>query len=99
METVVKGCGFRIIRDLPGHGVGRKLHEAPSVPGFFNRRANEKLVEGMVITIEPFVSTRANRIYTEDDGWTLKTTDGSPAAQYEHTVIITKDRPVLVTAV
>ncbi len=99
MENAVKGCGFRIIRDLPGHGVGRKLHEAPSVPSFFNRRASEKLVEGMVITIEPFVSTRANRIYTEDDGWTLKTTDGSPAAQFEHTVIITKDMPVLVTAV
>lgn len=99
METVVKDCGFRIIRDLPGHGVGRKLHEAPSVPGFFNRRANEKLTEGLVITIEPFVSTRANHIYTEKDGWTLKTTDGSPAAQYEHTVIITKGEPVLVTAV
>jgi methionyl aminopeptidase len=99
MENVVRGCGFRIIRDLPGHGVGRKLHEAPSVPGFYSRRANEKLTEGMVITIEPFVSTRASRIFTEDNGWTLKTTDGSPAAQYEHTVIITRGEPVLVTAV
>jgi methionyl aminopeptidase len=99
MENTVRGCGFRIIRDLPGHGVGRKLHEAPSVPGFYNKRLRDKLTEGMVITIEPFVSTRASRIYTEDDGWTLRTTDGSPAAQYEHTVIITRGEPVLVTAV
>ncbi|MBI5666463.1 MAG: type I methionyl aminopeptidase [Chloroflexi bacterium] len=99
MENEVRRCGFRIIRDLPGHGVGRKLHEPPSVPGFFNKRANEVLREGLVITIEPFVSTRASHIVTAPDGWTLKTPDGSPAAQYEHTVVITKDRPILVTAV
>lgn len=99
MENEVRRCGFRIIRDLPGHGVGHKLHEPPSVPGFFNKRANEVLKEGLVITIEPFVSTRASHIVTAPDGWTLKTPDGSPAAQYEHTVVITKDRPILVTAV
>ncbi|HEX2908842.1 MAG TPA: type I methionyl aminopeptidase [Phototrophicaceae bacterium] len=99
MEAEVKRCGFRIIRDLPGHGVGRKLHEPPSVPGFFNKRANEVLKEGLVITIEPFVSTTASHIFTAPDGWTLKTPDGSPAAQYEHTLVITKDRPLLVTAV
>ncbi len=99
MENEVRRCGFRIIRDLPGHGVGRKLHEPPSVPGFFNKRANAVLTEGLVITIEPFVSTKANHIVTAADGWTLKTPDGSPAAQYEHTVVITKDRPILVTAV
>lgn len=99
MENEVRRCGFRVIRDLPGHGVGRKLHEPPSVPGFFNKRANDVLREGMVITIEPFVSTRASHIVTASDGWTLKTPDGSPAAQYEHTVVITKDRPILVTAV
>ncbi len=99
MENEVKRCGFRIIRDLPGHGVGRKLHEPPSVPAFYTKHANQILAEGLVITIEPFVSTRANRIVTAPDGWTLKTPDGSPAAQYEHTVVITRDRPLLVTAV
>ncbi len=99
MENYERSCGFRPIIDLPGHGVGRKLHEAPSVPGFYTKRAREMMKEGMVFTIEPFVSTKANRIVTMPDGWTLKTPDGSLVAQYEHTVIITKDRPVLVTAV
>jgi methionyl aminopeptidase len=99
MEGEVRRCGFHIIRDLPGHGVGRKLHESPSIPGFFTKRANQRLTEGLVVTIEPFVSTRAKRIVTMPDGWTLKTPDGSPAAQYEHTVIITKGRPILTTAV
>lgn len=99
MENTVRASGFKIIRDLPGHGVGRKLHESPSVPGFYTNKAREPLREGMVITIEPFVSTKASHIYTADDGWTLKTTDGSPAAQYEHTVIITKGQPILITAV
>jgi methionyl aminopeptidase len=99
MEGVVRGAGFRIIRDLPGHGVGHKLHESPSVPGFYNPRLKDVLQEGMVLTIEPFVSTRASRIFTEKDGWTLKTPDGSPAVQYEHTVIITRGAPILITKV
>jgi methionyl aminopeptidase len=99
MESVVKSYGFRVIRDLPGHGVGRKLHEPPSVPGFYNPRIKDVLKEGMVLTIEPFVSAKANRIYTASDKWTLKTPDGSPAVQYEHTVIITRGQPILVTQV
>lgn len=99
MESVVRGAGFSIIRDLPGHGVGRKLHESPSVPGFYNPRIKDVLKEGMVLTVEPFVSTKAKHIYTEKDGWTLKTPDGSPAAQYEHTVVITKGAPILITQV
>jgi len=99
MESVVRGAGFSIIRDLPGHGVGRKLHESPSVPGFYNPRIKDVLKEGMVLTVEPFVSTKAKHIFTEQDGWTLKTPDGSPAAQYEHTLVITKGAPILITQV
>jgi len=99
MEAQARSCGFTTIRDLPGHGIGRKLHDKPSVPGFYTKRARELMTEGMVFTIEPFVSTKANRIVTMPDGWTLKTPDGSLVAQYEHTVIITKGRPLLVTAV
>jgi methionyl aminopeptidase len=98
-ENEARRGGFSIIRDLPGHGVGRKLHEPPSVPNFYTRRASQILAEGMVLTIEPFLSVKANRVVTQPDGWTLKTPDGSLAAQYEHTVVITKDRPILVTAV
>jgi methionyl aminopeptidase len=98
-ENEARRGGFSVIRDLPGHGIGRSLHEAPSVPGFYNKRANQRIKEGMVFTIEPFLSTRARHVVTGDDGWTLKTPDGSLTAQYEHTVVITKDRPILVTAV
>ncbi|MBA3873170.1 MAG: M24 family metallopeptidase, partial [Anaerolineae bacterium] len=99
MESVVRGAGFSVIRDLPGHGVGRKLHESPSVPGFYNPRLKDVLKEGMVLTVEPFVSTKAKHIFTEQDGWTLKTPDGSPAAQYEHTLVITKGAPIRITQV
>ena len=99
MEAQAHSCGFTTIRDLPGHGIGKKLHDKPSIPGFYTKRAREIMTEGMVFTIEPFVSTKSNRIVTMSDGWTLKTPDGSLVAQYEHTVIITKGRPILVTQV
>lgn len=99
MEGYVQRCGFKIIRDLPGHGVGRKLHEPPSIPGFFDKKAKTIMREGMVFTIEPFVSLKSSHIFTAPDHWTLKTLDGSLAAQFEHTIIITSGRPILVTAV
>jgi len=83
---------------VPGHGVGRGLHEEPSVPGFYLPRANQRLQEGLVITIEPFLSTGATYVVEAADGWTLKTPDGSLAAQYEHTIVITKKRPIVITA-
>lgn len=99
MEAVIRSGGFRVIKDLPGHGVGRKLHEPPSVPGFYNPKLKDRLTDGMVLTIEPFVTTKASHIYTADDGWTLKTPDGGPAAQFEHTIVITNGAPILVTQV
>jgi methionyl aminopeptidase len=100
VEVQAKRGGFKIIHDLGGHGVGRSLHEPPHrVPHHFVRNARQRLTEGLVLTLEPFLTTGATKVFTEDDGWTLKTVDGSLAAQYEHTVIITKDKPILVTAV
>lgn len=100
VETEAKRGGYNVIRELGGHGIGRKLHEDPrNVHNFFNPRVKQKLTEGLVMTIEPFFNTGRGKIVTAKDGWTLKTTDGSLTAQYEHTVIITKDRPILVTAV
>ena len=98
-EVTVRHCGFNMIRDLPGHGVGRSLHEAPSVPNVYIRQANQKLHAGMVITIEPHVAMGKGIIFTDKDGWTLKTRDGSLVASFEHTVIITDEKPVLLTAV
>jgi methionyl aminopeptidase len=100
VEKIARPAGYGILRELGGHGVGRSLHEPPhAVPHYFNPRARERLTEGMVLTIEPFLTTGATHIKKASDGWTLRTSDGSLAAQYEHTVIITKDRPILVTAV
>ena len=100
VERVARPAGLQIIRELGGHGVGRGLHEAPhAVPHYYNRKARGKLREGMVLTLEPFLTTGAPHIRKAADGWTLRTVDGAPAAQFEHTVVITRGRPVLVTAV
>lgn len=87
-----------VIRNVPGHGVGLGLHEEPSVPGFYLSSANQRLIEGLVITVEPFLAMGARQVVTADDGWTLKTEDGSLAAQYEHTIVITRGRPIIITA-
>lgn len=100
VESIASKAGLRIIRDLGGHGVGRSLHEDPrNVPNYYTNRAKDRLVDGMVMTIEPFLTYGSGRIFTAKDGWTLKTSDGQLAAQYEHTVVITKGKPILVTAV
>ncbi len=97
VHKYVRKQGFETIRELGGHGVGRHIHEKPSVPNFFRRNARQKLKEGMVVTLEPFVTTGAIHVDTDPDGWTLRTPDGSLVAQMEHTVIITKDKPIIVT--
>jgi methionyl aminopeptidase len=99
VQTIAKKGGFRIIRDLGGHGVGRHIHEEPSVPNFLNRSAKMPLHEGLVITIEPFLNLGRGRIVTDRDGWTLRTPDKSISAQFEHTVVIAGDNPILVTKV
>lgn len=99
VEAYARKKGYQIIEELGGHGVGRHIHEEPSVPHHFNKKAHRKLKEGMVITLEPFLSTGARHVKTMPDGWTLKTPDGTLVAQFEHTVIITPDKPILVTVV
>ena len=91
--------GYRAIRDLGGHGVGRHIHEEPSVPNYYQRRNRAALRDGMVLTLEPFLTTGKGRIKTDADGWTLRNADGGLSAQYEHTVIINGDEPILVTKV
>ncbi|MBA3945151.1 MAG: type I methionyl aminopeptidase [Herpetosiphonaceae bacterium] len=98
-EMTIRQCGFHVIRELPGHGVGRALHEEPfNVANYYRPLAKQRLKEGLVLTIEPHIAAGSGRIVTEQDGWTLKTRDGSFAAAYEHTVVITKDRPIITTA-
>ena len=99
VEKVAHEGGYAIIRSLPGHGVGRHIHEKPTVFNFFNRLDRTQITPGLVFTIEPFLSMGNGRIFTDDDGWTLKAVDDSISAQYEHTIIVTEDGPLLATAV
>jgi methionyl aminopeptidase len=98
IEATARRCGYQVIRDLPGHGVGRSLHEHPTVPGFYLRSSTQRLTEGLVITVEPFLSTGASHVVESGNGWTLETADGSLAAQYEHTIVITRGQPLVITA-
>ncbi len=90
--------GFSVVRDLVGHGVGRRLHEDPKVPNFGKAGAGPKLREGMVIAIEPMVNR--GRFYVEilSDDWTVVTRDRLPSAHFEHTVAVTGDKPRVLTA-
>jgi methionyl aminopeptidase len=98
VEREVRRSGFNVVRELCGHGVGRTIHEQPTVPNFADRSARARLTEGLVITIEPVIAAGSGRTRLEEDGWTFRTTDGSLAAHFEHTVVITRGQPVLLTA-
>jgi methionyl aminopeptidase len=97
IEKTVTGAGFAIAQALEGHGVGRAIHEPPSVPNYFNRRQKDVLSEGLVITIEPLITAGQGAVYKDSDGWTIRTLDGSVTAHHEHTLVITSDGPVLLT--
>ena len=98
VEREVRRCGFSVIRDLGGHGIGRTIHEAPRVPNYPDPDAREILTEGLVITIEPIIAAGSGRSFLSDDGWTVRTADHRPSAHYEHTLVITKGEPILLTA-
>lgn len=99
VELQARAYGFNVIRELSGHGVGKSIHEKPSIPNYFTKRADQRLTEGLVITLEPFITNGSGRVYTAADNWTIKTPDGDRTAQYEHTIIVRDGAPVLVTAV
>ncbi len=89
--------GYKIIEGLNGHGVGGFIHEEPTIPNLYYPRDREKLKDGQVITIEPFLTT-SSRHYVEDaDGWTLRLAEGGFGAQFEHTFVVTKGVPIVVT--
>lgn len=87
-----------VIENIGSHGVGRALHEEPGfIPGYYDPRDKRVLKENQVITIEPFLSTGARQVFDTGDGWTLATSKKYLTAQYEHTMVITKGRPLLMT--
>jgi methionyl aminopeptidase len=98
VEREVGRHGFAVVRGLSGHGVGRAIHEWPDVPNQYHARQRDVLTDGLVLTIEPMICAGTGRTIVGKDGWTVRTRDGSLAAHHEHTLVITRDRPVLLTA-
>jgi len=98
VEREVRRAGFSVVRGLTGHGVGRTIHEAPTVPNHFDPFVRDVLTEGLVLTIEPLISMGRTAAVTAADGWTVRTRNGSLAAHHEHTLVITRGAPVLLTA-
>ena len=98
IEREVKRSGFSVIRDLGGHGIGRTIHEEPRVPNYADFQANQVLTEGLVITVEPIIAAGSGRSFVARDKWTVVTADHSASAHYEHTLVITKGEPMLLTA-
>jgi methionyl aminopeptidase len=89
--------GFSVVREFVGHGVGRKLHEEPQIPNYGKRGSGPKLKAGMTLAIEPMINMGTAAVTLLDDGWTVRTADGMPSAHFEHTVLITKQGPEILT--
>ncbi|SEN00978.1 type I methionyl aminopeptidase [Lihuaxuella thermophila] len=97
IQTYAESRGLSVVRPFIGHGIGQQIHELPEVPHFGPPGTGPVLREGMVITIEPMLNLGSHHVKMEADGWTAKTVDGSWSAQYEHTVAITADGPLILT--
>jgi methionyl aminopeptidase len=98
VEREVHRAGFTVVQGLSGHGVGRTIHEPPDVPNWYDPRQRDVLTDGLVLTIEPMISAGSGRVIQADDGWTLRTKDGRLASHHEHTLVITRGAPVVLTA-
>lgn len=90
--------GYGVVRELVGHGLGRKLHEDPQVPNYGKRGTGAKLKEAMVIAIEPMINLGTKNVYHDKDGWTIRTEDGKPAAHYEHTICIQRNKADILSS-
>jgi len=92
VQSYCESAGYSIVREMVGHGLGTKLHEAPEVPNYGKRGAGPMLKKGMVICIEPMINMGTKKVYQEKDGWTIRTHDNKPSAHYELAVAIDKDK-------
>lgn len=97
IQTYAEGEGFSVVRNFIGHGIGAVIHEKPDVPHFGLPGKGARIKEGMVFTIEPMINVGSYHSKMDDNGWTARTIDGKNSAQYEHTIAITKDGPVILT--
>jgi methionyl aminopeptidase len=97
VERTVRGNGHSVCAELLGHGIGRQIHEAPDVPSFRVPQLTQPLTEGLVLTIEPIIAAGTGWVRDSGDGWTMRTSDGTTSAHVEHTMVITKGDPIVLT--
>lgn len=97
VQRHVEAAGFSVVRDLVGHGIGRRLHEEPAVPNFGGPGTGPVLREGMTLAIEPMVNAGTEEVTVAKDGWTVRTADGRPSAHFEHTVVVRRGRAEILT--
>jgi methionyl aminopeptidase len=98
VQRYCESRGYGVVRDLVGHGVGRRLHEPPNVPNVGRRGMGKKLVPGMTICIEPMINGGTGDVFVDEDGWTIRTADGAPSAHYEHMVHIRRGQPEILSS-
>jgi len=97
VQNVAKRHGLFVIKELGGHGIGKRVHEEPFIPSFYSKECKQKLIPNMVIAIEPIFTFSTEEIKNGNDGFAYVTKDGSVAAHFEHTVVITENEPIIVT--
>jgi len=98
IQSYCESHGYSVVRELVGHGIGRKLHEAPEVPNFGKRGSGPKLKHGLVIAIEPMINMGRKNVLHGKDGWTITTQDGLPSAHFEHTIAVGKDKAEILSS-
>jgi methionyl aminopeptidase len=99
VQNEARKRGYNVIYDLTGHGIGQSLHEHPrEILNYYNPNDRRILNEGLVLAVEPFLTTGIGRVVEEKDGWALRTMDRAVAAQFEHTIVVTKNEPIILTA-
>ena len=97
IQTYVEGEGFSVVREFVGHGIGREMHEDPQVPHYGKAGRGQRLMNNMVLTIEPMINTGDWKSTLDDNGWTARTIDGGWSCQFEHTLAITEEGPMILT--
>jgi methionyl aminopeptidase len=98
IESTAERHGFTVVRDLNGHGIGRTIHEEPTVPGYYDAELTQPLRDGMVLAIEPILSAGSGATRLRPDGWTVVTSDGSLAVHHENTIVVRDGAPLILTA-
>ncbi len=97
IQTFCEGHGYGVVRELVGHGLGRKMHEDPEMPNYGKRGRGKKFIEGMTVAIEPMINLGTHKVKQLNDGWTIVTLDGQPSAHFEHDVALVNGKPQLLS--